>query len=512
MVEKPVILIIMDGWGIREETEFNAVAAAETPNVDALTGKYPSTTLGASGSSVGLPDGQMGNSEVGHLNLGAGRIVYQDYTRVNKAIEDKSFYKNGAVLDLIEKVKESGGALHVMGLLSDGGVHSHMEHIFAVVRAAKLGGLKELYFHAFLDGRDTPPTSGAGYMAQLVSFFKAEKIGAVATLGGRYWGMDRDNRWERVKKGYDAIVSGVGRLEEDPVTAIEAAYEIGETDEFVEPTVIVNGDKPAGRIKDGDGIFFINFRADRAREITRALTFSDFNGFVREEVPKLAGFLTMTEYDDDFDLPMAFPPLVLNNILGGIVSGMGEKQLRIAETEKYAHVTFFFSGGVEKEFPGEERVLIFSPKDVATYDLKPEMSARKVASAVIERIAEKKFSLIILNFANPDMVGHTGVMDAAVVAVGVVDECVGKVVEAAKRAGYTALITADHGNAEEMWDYKNNMPHTAHTTNRVPLIAVNDELVGRSLKPGILADIAPTILDIMGIEVPAEMTGSSLLE
>ncbi|MBN1573623.1 MAG: 2,3-bisphosphoglycerate-independent phosphoglycerate mutase [Deltaproteobacteria bacterium] len=512
MVKKPVILIIMDGWGIREGAEYNAIAAAETPNVDAMIAKYPFTTLGASGSSVGLPDGQMGNSEVGHLNLGAGRIVYQDYTRVNKAIEDGSFYKNEAVLDLIDKVKRSGGALHIMGLLSDGGVHSHIEHIFAAVRAAKEGGLKEVYFHAFLDGRDTPPTSGAGYMSRLVNFFKAEKIGAIASVGGRYWGMDRDNRWDRVKKGYDAIVLGVGRLGEDPVGAIESAYKMGETDEFVQPTAIVKGGRPVGPIKDGDGVFFVNFRADRAREITRALTFPSFNGFIREKVPTLAGFLTMTEYEDDFGLPMAFPPIDLKNILGEIISGMGEKQLRIAETEKYAHVTFFFSGGVEEEFPGEARVLIPSPKEVATYDLKPEMSAREVASAVIDRIDQKKFSLIVLNFANPDMVGHSGVMDAAVVAVGVVDECVGKVVEAARRAGYTALITADHGNAEEMWDYKNNMPHTAHTTNRVPFIAVDDEFVGRSLRSGILADVAPTILAIMGIAAPAEMTGSSLLE
>jgi 2,3-bisphosphoglycerate-independent phosphoglycerate mutase len=348
-------------------------------------------------------------------------------------------------------------------------------------------------------------------MSEMVDFLVAENIGKVATLGGRFWGMDRDNRWDRVKRWYDAIVLGMGRYAENPVTAIEGAYGMGETDEFVEPTVIVNNDKPMGRIGDGDGVFFVNFRADRAREITRALTFPDFGNFVRDEVPALSGFLTMTEYDDDFDLPIMFPPEELKNTLGEIISGMGEKQLRIAETEKYAHVTFFFSGGEEEPYPGEERILIQSPKEVKTYDLKPEMSARKVAAAVIEEIEKKKFSLIVLNFANPDMVGHTGVMKAAVEAVGVVDECVGRVVRAAEDAGYTALITADHGNAEEMWDYKNNMPHTAHTTNRVPLIAVNEKLIGRSLKPGILADIAPTILAIMGIEKPEEMTGASLL-
>ncbi len=512
MIKKPVILIIMDGWGIREEIKFNAIAEGATPNIDALTEKYPSTTLGASGNSVGLPDGQMGNSEVGHLNIGAGRIVYQDYTRINSAIADGSFYKNDALLGLFGKIKMGGGALHLMVLLSDGGVHSHMEHLFGAIRAAKKIGINDVYIHALLDGRDTPPVSGAGYMTDLVDFLDAEEIGAVATLGGRFWAMDRDNRWERVKKGYDAIVQGEGRLAENPITAIETAYKLGETDEFVTPTVMVKDNKPVGKLMNGDGVFFVNFRADRAREITTALTSQDFDEFIRDEVPDLTGFLTMTQYDDDFSFPAMFPPVEIRDILGEIVSNLGEKQLRIAETEKYAHVTFFFSGGSEEEFPNEDRILIASPKEVATYDLKPEMSAFMVVSAVVDEIEKAEYALIILNFANADMVGHTGVMKAAVKAVEVVDECVGEVVAAAKRAGYAVLITADHGNVEEMWDYKNDMPQTAHTTNPVPFIVVDAAFVGQALKVGILADISPTILEIMGIEKPVAMTGSSLFE
>ncbi len=512
MAEKRIILIVMDGWGIRADTDFNAIAQANTPVFDRLKRQYPSTMLTASGLDVGLPEGQMGNSEVGHLNLGAGRVVYQEYTRINKAIADGSFFSSDELSALCDGVRKAGGALHIMGLLSDGGVHSHIEHIFAAFRAAHEHGVERLFFHAFLDGRDTPPTSGAGYMQQLVDFFSQLGAGGVASLQGRYFGMDRDKRWERVEKGYGAIVLGRGETASDPVAAIRRAYGLGQTDEFVSPTVMVEEGKPVARILDGDGIFFINFRADRAREITRAITFSDFDGFVRERVPRLSGFLTMTRYDETFPFPVVFGPQVLTNILGELFAGFGRAQLRIAETEKYAHVTFFFSGGQEKQFALEDRVLIASPKDVPTYDLKPEMSAREITERVSSLIGEKKYGLIVLNFANPDMVGHTGVMEAAVKAVETVDECVGRVLAAAHAAGYTVLITADHGNAEEMWDYANNEPHTAHTTNPVPFIVADDEFRGRALEQGILADVAPTILTILEQEIPAEMTGRSLIK
>ncbi len=501
----------MDGWGIRADTEFNAVAQAKTPVIDGLTSEYPSTTLAASGLDVGLPDRQMGNSEVGHLNLGAGRIVYQDYTRINKAIADGSFFSNEVLTGFCGEVKERGAALHIMGLLSDGGVHSHIDHIFAAIRVAHNSGIERLFFHVFLDGRDTPPTSGAGYMQQLVAFMTEIGAGKVASLQGRYFGMDRDKRWDRVQKGYDAIVLGRGQTASDPVTAVRQAYDGGQTDEFVTPTVITEGGKPVGTVADGDGIFFINFRADRAREITRALLFSDFDGFVRERVVQHAGFLAMTRYDETFPFPVVFGPQALNNILGEVFADLKKAQLRIAETEKYAHVTFFFSGGQERLFALEDRVLVPSPKDVPTYDLKPEMSARAVTERVTALIAEKKYGLIVLNFANPDMVGHTGVMEAAVKAVETVDTCVGRVVDEAVKAGYSILITADHGNAEEMWDFKNNEPHTAHTTNPVPLILVDPDLRGRTLERGILADVAPTILTILGHKKSAGMTGKSLI-
>ena len=507
--------MILDGWGIREDTDFNAVARAETPVFDRLLATYPSSRLGASGTSVGLPDGQMGNSEVGHLNLGAGRIVYQDFTRINLAIEDGTLAENPALTGLLSTVKEAGGALHLIGLVSDGGVHSHLNHIFAVIRAARSAGVQRLFLHPLMDGRDTPPTSGIEYMRTLIDFLSSLDYGRIASVSGRFYGMDRDNRWDRVKRAYDAMVLGVGRQAADPVEAMRESYDAGETDEFITPTVIVDDAGPVGEISDNDGVFFINFRADRARELTRALAPSDlvppFDSFQRDRHPKLSGYLTMTRYDDDFDLPSAFPPVALERILGEIISDAGLTQLRIAETEKYAHVTFFFSGGEETLFPGEDRELIPSPQDVPTYDLKPRMSADEVASRAVSRIREHDYGLIVLNFANPDMVGHTGVMDAAVEAIEAVDECLGRVVDAARDRGMRVLITADHGNAEEMWDYKNNEPHTAHTTNPVPLILVDDELKGRALKDGILADVAATILTLMGIDIPEQMTGSSLL-
>jgi 2,3-bisphosphoglycerate-independent phosphoglycerate mutase len=512
MTKQKVILIIMDGWGIREETDFNAVAQARTPNIDRLEADYPTTRLSASGSAVGLPDGQMGNSEVGHMNLGAGRIVYQDFTRISRAVADGSFSKNEALVDLFDAVKKKGGALHLLGLLSDGGVHSHIDHIFAALEAAAEHGIERVFFHAFLDGRDTPPTGGAGYMERLVAFFDKLGTGRVASLQGRYFGMDRDKRWERVEKGYDAIVCGAGNTATDPVAAIRAAYDRGETDEFVTPTVIVDDNGPVGTINDGDGVFFANFRADRAREITRAIALADFAEFARKKAPVLSGYLTMTRYDETFPFPTAFPPQVLTRILGELFADRGDRQLRIAETEKYAHVTFFFSGGEERLFPGEDRILVPSPKDVPTYDKKPQMSAYELTDRVIEKIRENVYGLIVLNFANPDMVGHTGVMEAAVKAVEVVDECVGRVVGEARAVGYSILVTADHGNAEEMWDYQNDEPHTAHTTNPVPLILVDDRLRGKALSEGILADVAPTILKILGEAKPDEMTASSLLD
>jgi 2,3-bisphosphoglycerate-independent phosphoglycerate mutase len=512
MTKQKVILIIMDGWGIREETDFNAVAQARTPHIDRLQAHYPSTRLAASGRAVGLPDGQMGNSEVGHLNLGAGRIVYQDFTRISGAVADGSFGKNEALVGLFNAVKKTGGALHLLGLLSDGGVHSHIDHIFAALSAAAENGIERVFFHAFLDGRDTPPTSGAGYMERLVAFLGKLGTGRVASLQGRYFGMDRDKRWERVEKGYDAIVLGVGNTAADPVAAIRAAYDRGETDEFVTPTAIVDDGRPVGMINDGDGVFFINFRADRAREISRAIALADFTEFTRKKAPALSGYLTMTRYDETFTFPIAFPPQALTNILGELFADRGDRQLRIAETEKYAHVTFFFSGGEERLFPGEDRVLVPSPKEVPTYDKKPQMSAYELTERVIEKIRENVYGLIVLNYANPDMVGHTGVMEAAVKAVETVDECVGRVVGEAQAARYSILVTADHGNAEEMWDYKNDEPHTAHTTNPVPLILVNDRYREKTLSPGILADVAPTILAIIGEPKPDEMTGGSLLD
>jgi len=510
-MEKRIILIVMDGWGVRAETDFNAVAQAKPPVIDELTREYPSTILSASGLDVGLPEGQMGNSEVGHLNLGAGRIVYQEYTRINKAVADGSFFSSEVLASFLGDVKKAGGALHLMGLLSDGGVHSHIDHIMAAIRAAHDQGIERIFFHAYLDGRDTPPTSGAGYMKQLVDFLAGIGAGRVASLQGRYFGMDRDKRWDRVEKGYDAIVLGKGKSASDPVEAVRQAYKDGQTDEFVTPTVLVEGGTPVGTVADGDGVFFINFRADRAREITRAIAFRDFDGFPRERVVKLSGYLAMTRYDETFTFPVVFGPQVLDGILGEIFAELEKPQLRIAETEKYAHVTFFFSGGQEKLFPLEDRVLIPSPKEVATYDLKPEMSAPAVTERVTALIGEKKYALIVLNFANPDMVGHTGVMEAAVKAVEAVDTCVGRVVDEARKAGYSILITADHGNAEEMWDFKNNEPHTAHTTNPVPFILVDPDLRGRTVNKGILADVAPTILFILGREKPAGMTGTSLI-
>ncbi len=503
---RKVVLIILDGWGVSNTCECNAVAQAQTPNIDELMRNYPTCRLSASGESVGLMPGQMGDSNVGHLNLGAGRIVYQYVQLISRAIADGSFAANLELQRVMAHVRERGSALHLMGLLSPGGVHSHSEHLYALLRLAKASGLEKVFIHCFLDGRDVPPASAIPYMEELLEQAKSIGIGRVATVIGRYWAMDRDNRWDRVEKAWQAMVQGEGRKNRDPVGAIKDAYERGETDEFVLPTVICEGDEPVAVIQDGDGVLFFNFRADRARQLTRAFIDEDFTAFPRR-APKVY-FATMTRYDEEFDVPFAFPPQDMRNTLGEVVSRLGWKQLRIAETEKYAHVTYFFSGGQEDPFPGETRRLIPSPK-VATYDLKPEMSALEVTDAVEEELAATDYRLVVLNYANLDMVGHTGIMEAAIKAVETVDRCVGRVVAAARRQGAYVIITADHGNAELMTDPDTEQPHTAHTLNQVPFILVGDRKV--ALRDGILGDVAPTILDLYGVEKPVEMTGSSLI-
>lgn len=501
---KPTMLLIMDGYGLCEQSDKSAVCLAKTPNLDKYFKTYPHTRLNASGEAVGLPDGQMGNSEVGHLNIGAGRTVYQDFTRITKSIKDGDFFENPELLKAVRRAKDNDKSLHVMGLLSDGGVHSHNTHLYALLELAKRHGVKKVYIDAFLDGRDTPPRSAAGYLEELEEKTK-EICGEIALVSGRYYAMDRDKRWERVEKAYDAMTIGEGRKANSAEEAIKYAYERDENDEFVIPTVIKNAP-----VEDGDSIIFFNFRPDRAREITRAFVDPDFDGFNRKKTYSDLFFVCMTRYDATMpNVHIAYPPEDINNTLGEYISSLGLKQLRIAETEKYAHVTFFFNGGVEKPNEGEDRILIPSPK-VATYDLKPEMSAYEVTDEVIKQIDSGKYDLIILNYANDDMVGHTGVMEAAVKAVETVDECVGKVTEKILSEGGQLLVTADHGNAETMLDDDNNVV-TAHSTNPVPLIEIRKDPVG--LKDGgALSDIAPTLLDMMEHDIPAEMTGKSLLD
>ncbi|BCA80989.1 2,3-bisphosphoglycerate-independent phosphoglycerate mutase [Desulfuromonas sp. AOP6] len=509
-VKRPLALVILDGWGLNDECDNNAVCQAKKPVLDGLFRRYPSTRLTTSGLAVGLPEGQMGNSEVGHLNIGAGRIVYQDFTRISKSISDGDFFQNPVLQQVLEKVKHRGGKLHLMGLLSDGGVHSHNTHLYALVQMAKTVGLTQVCIHAFLDGRDTPPKSGAGYLLDLEKELATLGIGRVATICGRFYAMDRDNRWDRVEKAYRALTLGEGKCSKSSAAAIEEAYAAGQTDEFVEPRVIVPNGQTACTVDPDDGIIFFNFRADRAREITRAFTDTGFSGFTRTKSPALSDFVCMTEYDETFELPVAFPPESYANLLGEVVSHAGLTQLRIAETEKYAHVTFFFNGGSEKPFQGEDRVLIPSPQDVATYDLKPAMSAPAVTDEVVDRVMSGKYDFIVLNFANPDMVGHTGNLEAATTAMETVDACLGRVVETVLRAGGCLLITADHGNCEQMTD-RSGHPHTAHTANPVPLLLVDPDLSGATLREGILADLAPTILSLLQLEKPDEMTGKNLL-
>ena len=507
-------LIILDGFGYRLEADYNAILTDGVKNVKRLWDDYPHTLIAASGMDVGLPDGQMGNSEVGHMNIGAGRIVYQDFTRITKAIRDGDFFTNPAFLKAISNCREHGTALHLMGLCSDGGVHSHLDHVYALVKLAKDSGLDKVYVHCFMDGRDVPPSSGKGYVQKLDEKLTEIGCGSIATVMGRYYAMDRDNRFERVQRAYAAMTYGEGFNADSAEDAMQAAYDRGETDEFVQPTVITHNGKPTAVISANDSVIFFNFRPDRAREITRAYIFPDFDGFERRNGLFPLCYVSMTQYDKSFadKLSIAFPPRSLNDTLGEYVASLGKTQLRIAETEKYAHVTFFFNGGVEAPNAGEDRALIPSPK-VATYDLKPEMSAYEVADEAVRRIDSGKYDLMILNFANPDMVGHTGVMEAATAAVHAVDQCVEKVVDAIRRNGGSCIITADHGNCELMWDKAENVPFTAHTTNPVPCILVDDARRNVTLREGgRLSDLAPTLLELMGVKKPEAMTGTSLIE
>ena len=501
MNKTPTTLIIMDGFGLAPAADDNAVSMANTPVLDKLFREYAHTTLSASGLDVGLPAGQMGNSEVGHTNIGGGRVVFQDLPRISRAIEDGSFSQNEAYNKAMDDCLKNDSSLHLYGLLSDGGVHSHIEHLFALLQMAKDKGLTKVYVHCFLDGRDVSPTSGKGFVQELQDKCAQLGVGKIATVMGRYYAMDRDKRWERVQMAYDAMVYGEGHHSSDPVAAVAESYANGITDEFVEPVVI----DPDGTISDNDSIIFFNYRPDRAREITRAIVDPDFDGFAREFFPTT--YVCNTEYDASMpNVLVAWPRIAVKNGLGEYLSSMGMTQLRIAETEKYAHVTFFFNGGVEKQYPGEDRVLVPSPK-VATYDLQPEMSAFEVCDKCVERIESGNYDVIILNFANCDMVGHTGVLEAAVKAVETVDTCVGKVVDATLKMGGIAMITADHGNAEDM-KQADGSPMTAHTTNLVPFILCG---AGSELRTGRLADIAPTILDVLGLACPPEMDGRTLI-
>lgn len=506
---RPLALVILDGWGLTTRQEGNAIDRADTPNMHQFLGEYPHTILACSGEDVGLPEGQMGNSEVGHLNIGAGRVVYQELSRISRSIKDESFFQNDVLLGAMAEVKQRGSALHLMGLLSDGGVHSHISHLLALLDMAKQQGLERVFVHAFLDGRDVPPSSAKSYMQALEAKMREINLGQVATVTGRFYAMDRDKRWERVEKAYAATVLAQGLTAPSAMEVIEAGYARGETDEFIQPTVVLNDQgQPRGQIKSNDAVIFFNFRPDRAREITRALVDDDFSGFNRPAGRPKISFTCMTVYDKTINAPVAFKPHHLSNTLGEVLAGAGLKQLRLAETEKYAHVTFFFNGGVEPPNAGEERILIPSPK-VATYDLQPEMSAVEVTDTFIKEFA--KYDVIIMNYANADMVGHTGVMEAAVKAVQTVDQCLGRVVSAMLERDGSVLITADHGNAEEMIA-PGGGPHTAHTTDPVPFILVDNHYRAAKIHSGRLEDIAPTILKILHLDQPAEMTGAPLIE
>ncbi|MBQ9673001.1 MAG: 2,3-bisphosphoglycerate-independent phosphoglycerate mutase [Ruminococcus sp.] len=504
-MKKPLILMILDGFGISLE-QGNAITAASTPNLGKLFGENPVTKIGASGMDVGLPDGQMGNSEVGHTNIGAGRVVYQELTRITKSIQDGDFFENEALVKAVENAKKNNSSLHFMGLLSSGGVHSHNTHLYGLLELAKKAGLTKVYVHAFLDGRDVPPSSAKEFVAECEAEMAKIGVGKIATLMGRYYAMDRDNRWERVEKAYSAMVYGEGVKADSAVEAVQTSYDNDVTDEFVLPVVVDGGDT----IKANDSVVFFNFRPDRAREITRTLVDEKFDGFERKNGFFPVNFVCMTQYDAAMpNVDVAFRPQKLENTIGEYISNLGMKQLRIAETEKYAHVTFFFNGGVEKQYENEDRILVKSPA-VATYDLQPEMSAYEVTDKLVAAIKSGEYDMIILNYANCDMVGHTGVFDAAVKAVEAVDTCVGRVVDAIKEMGGTALITADHGNADKMYE-ADGAPFTAHTTNPVPFCVVNYPCTRLRETGGKLSDIAPTMLEILGVPQPKEMTGKSLI-
>jgi len=504
-----LVLIILDGWGLREEIWGNAVSLAQTPCMDYLLARFPFTRLASSGEAVGLPPGQMGNSEVGHLNLGAGRIVYQDILRISRAIEEGSFFRNEIFWDVLEKVRQRGSTLHLMGLLSDGGVHSHNSNLYAFLELAKMAGVEKVRVHAILDGRDTPPKSAGKYLEELEQKMQSIGTGKVASIAGRYYSMDRDRRWERTAKAYRAYVYGEGERFKNSLAALEAAYRRGETDEFVSPTVILEENGRPCLINTGDGLIFFNFRADRARQISKAFVEKEFQGFFRGDDPPFPYFVCLTEYDPALIAPVAFPPEYLKGTLGEVISEGGYRQIRIAETEKYAHVTYFFNGGREEIYPGEERILVSSPK-VPTYDLQPEMSAPQVTEEVLKAIDSERYKLIVVNYANADMVGHTGKLEAAVKAVEAVDKEVERVISRVLQKKGTAIVTADHGNAEKMLDEKGN-PHTAHTGNDTPFILVTEKNNHTLLKRGKLADVAPTILRLLSFSPSPQMSGDSLI-
>jgi len=507
---KRILLCILDGWGVRREREGNAIALAGTPTVDAFEREFPSTQLLTSGLAVGLPEGQMGNSEVGHTNIGAGRVVYQDLVRINLAAERGELEAIEPLRAACDAAASDGRALHLAGLCSDGGVHSSLQHLYALVDLAVRRGVRRLFVHAFTDGRDTPPDSAAGFIHQLEQVLRQKGLGRIATISGRYYAMDRDQRWDRIEKAYRTLVDGAGARASSAEAAVREAYQRGETDEFISPTVVLEDGEPVGRIRDGDSFIFFNFRADRARELTRALALPGFHSFAREPLT-LRPFVCMTEYEKDFGLPVAFSSNQPHDILPEILSRHGRRQFRCAETEKYAHVTFFFNGGREAPFPGEDRAMVPSRRDVPTYDFAPAMSALEVTAKLQAAIASEDYSFLLVNYANPDMVGHTGVLDAAIEAVKVVDRCLGEVYQTARAHRTSMIVTADHGNCEMMIDPLTGGPHTQHTLNPVPFYLVDPDSRGLALKPGILADVAPTILPLFGLETPHAMSGKSLL-
>lgn len=509
---KPVLLVVLDGWGCADPSPVNAIASAHTPEWDRIWARYPHTLINGSGASVGLPAEQMGNSEVGHLNLGAGRVVYQEYTRVSRSIKTGSFFTNQTLVDVVENAKTHGKALHILGLLSPGGVHSHEEHIHAMLELAVKRGAGQIYLHAFLDGRDTAPKSAAESLRKMQAKCAELGGGRIASIIGRYYAMDRDHRWPRIQKAYDLITQGKAEFTAvDPMAGLALAYTRGETDEFVQATAIVPAGETPVQLQDGDSIVFMNYRSDRARQITRPFIEPNFDAFPRAVTPKLGTFVSLTEYKSDFDIPVAYPPERLKNVFGEYIAGLGLHQLRIAETEKYAHVTFFFNGGREEPFEFEDRILINSP-NVATYDQQPQMSAFEVTDKLVSAIESGKYAVIICNYANPDMVGHTGNFAATVKAIEVIDKCLQRVVVAIEKVGGEMLITADHGNAEMMENTITHQPHTAHTTNLVPFIYVGPRAIKLAPQGGVLSDVAPTMLVLMGLPQPPEMTGRSLLQ